>query len=70
MDYPGRRRTARRGGEMIASKYIDLRLNAAGRWVSLVQCCMVLPEYIEHATAAEAMEHVTDFAEKYQRYMY
>ena len=55
---------------MIASKYIDLRLNAAGRWVSLVQCCMVLPEYIEHATAAEAMEHVTDFAEKYQRYMY
>ena len=55
---------------MIASKYIDLRLNSNGRWVSLVQCCTVLPLYTEHATAADALEHVTDFAEKYQRYMY
>jgi hypothetical protein len=55
---------------MIASKYIDLRLNAAGRWVSLVQCCMVLPTYTEHATAAEAMAYLEAWAVRYERYMY
>jgi hypothetical protein len=57
------------GGEMIASKYIDLRLNAAGRWVSLVQCCMVLPTYTEHATAAEAMAYLEAWAVRFERYI-
>ncbi len=42
---------------MICSKYIDLRI-INGRLVSLVQCCMVLPVYTEHATAEEAIEYL------------
>ena len=54
---------------MIVSKYIDLRLNSDGRWVSLVQCCMVLPVYTTHATAEEALTYLETWAVRYYRYI-
>ena len=53
---------------MITSKYIDIQ-NIGGKWVSLVQCCALCPVYTAHNTLAEALECVTDFAERYQEYI-
>ena len=53
---------------LINSKYIDMRY-IGDKIYTHIQNCRMLPIVKTWETAEEALDYLTDFAEKYQEYM-